>query len=769
MAKRVGWVLRVFLPAVVIVVWLVAASFGGPTFGKLSEVSTNDQASFLPASAESTEAGEWQQRFSDSDAIPAVVVLSSADGSVLDQQTLGELATLTTTIGGVEGVAPAGEEATVAGPIPSEDGVAVEFIVPIADSEHVDVVVASMRTALTDAVPSGIDVYVTGPAGLTADLVGAFGGIDGILLLVAVGAVFVILLIVYRAIILPFLVLFTSVFALTAAILLVYAFASWGWITLNGQSQGILSILVIGAATDYSLLLVARYREALQSERSPVAAMKRAWRAAIEPIAASAATVVLALLCLLFSDLNSNRSLGPIAAIGIVFSFLAAVTLLPALLVLFGRVGFWPFAPKLAAPHEHAAASGAGAAAVGAAPAPARDAAAAGSAPAAPAVAGSPEFVGASAHPGRHVHAAHAATPAGATGLEGASALWRRVGGLVARRPRWTWLVSALLLAAACLGLLQLRANGIAQTDVVLGASNARDGQQVAAEHFPAGSGSPVIVIADQSDADAVLAAVTATDGVDSASLYAGNVRPGTEAQPVVVDGRVMIEAVLSVEADSLEAEDVVRSLRSDLPSVDPGVLVGGPTAVDLDTNTTAQADLVKIIPIVLAVILVILILLLRAVVAPLILIGSVILSYAVTLGVSALVFNHILGFPGADASVPLFGFVFLVALGVDYNIFLMTRVREESLAIGTRPGILRGLSMTGGVITSAGIVLAATFAALAVIPILFLVQIAFIVAFGVLLDTVIVRSLLVPALSYDIGRAIWWPSKLARSGPTAR
>lgn len=762
MAKRIGWVLRVFLPAVVIVAWLVAASFGGPTFGKLSEVSTNDQASFLPANAESTEAGEWQQRFSDSDAIPAVVVLSSADGSALDQQTLGEIATLTTTIGGVEGVAAAGEEATVAGPIPSEDGVAVEFIVPIADTEHVDDVVAAMRTALTDAVPSGIDVYVTGPAGLTADLVGAFGGIDGILLLVAVGAVFVILLVVYRAIILPFLVLFTSVFALTAAILLVYAFASWGWITLNGQSQGILSILVIGAATDYSLLLVARYREALHSERSPVAAMKRAWRAAIEPIAASAATVVLALLCLLFSDLNSNRSLGPIAAIGIVFSFLAAVTLLPALLVLFGRVGFWPFAPKLTAPHEHVGAgtgtgAGAGTGASGAAATEEQ------------VTAGSPELAGAAAHPGRHVHAAHASTPAGATGLEGASALWRRVGGLIARRPRWTWLVSALLLAAACLGLLQLRANGIAQTDVVLGASNARDGQQVAAEHFPAGSGSPVIVIADQADADTVLDAVTATDGVDSASLYAGNVRPGTPSQPVVVDGRVMIEAVLSVEADSLEAEDVVRTLRADLPAVDPGALVGGPTAVDLDTNTTAQADLVKIIPIVLAVILVILILLLRAVVAPLILIGSVILSYAATLGVSALVFNHLLGFPGADASVPLFGFVFLVALGVDYNIFLMTRVREESLAIGTRPGILRGLSMTGGVITSAGIVLAATFAALAVIPILFLVQIAFIVAFGVLLDTVIVRSLLVPALSYDIGRTIWWPSKLARSGSTAR
>jgi RND superfamily putative drug exporter len=232
----------------------------------------------------------------------------------------------------------------------------------------------------------------------------------------------------------------------------------------------------------------------------------------------------------------------------------------------------------------------------------------------------------------------------------------------------------------------------------------------------------------------------------------------------VVKDGRVLIQATLEAEPDSAAAEEVVRELRATLPSADADVLVGGVTAVALDTNETAQSDLVKIIPIVLGVILLILMLLLRSIVAPVLLIGSVVLSYAAALGVSALVFNGIFHFPGADAAVPLFGFVFLVALGVDYNIFLMTRVREESLRLGTRPGILRGLGLTGSVITSAGIVLAATFAALAVIPILFLVQIAFIVAFGVLLDTVIVRSLLVPALSYDIGRAIWWPSKLWRS-----
>jgi len=305
----------------------------------------------------------------------------------------------------------------------------------------------------------------------------------------------------------------------------------------------------------------------------------------------------------------------------------------------------------------------------------------------------------------------------------------------------------------------------VQQTDVILSQSDAVDGQAVVAKHFDAGSGSPVLIVAPESEAEAVLTATEKTDGIASAAYYTGGGRPqpGTPADPVVKDGHVLIQATLASEPDSAQAEKVVKGLRESL-STDGSVLVGGVTAIALDTNETAQSDLIRIIPIVLAVILLILMLLLRSIVAPVILIGSVVLSYAAALGVSALVFNHVFGFPGADAAVPLFGFVFLVALGVDYNIFLMTRVREESLRIGTRPGILRGLGLTGSVITSAGIVLAATFAALAVIPILFLVQIAFIVAFGVLLDTVVVRSLLVPAVSYDIGRAIWWPSKLSRS-----
>ena len=695
------WV-RVFFPAFIVVLWFIGAGFGGPTFGKLEEVSSNDQASFLPANAESTEAGELQEAFTESTAVPAVIVVESE--TEIPPQELALYDELAVQLTEVPGLEPAAEgQPAVIGPIPSEDGLAIQYIASVSDDAELGEVVIELREVLEVELPAGTEGYVTGPVGFTADLVSAFGGIDGILLAVALAAVFVILLAVYRALILPFLVLFTSVFALATSILLVYAFALWGWIELSGQSQGILSILVIGAATDYALLLVARYREALTEFSSKWDAMKVAYRASVEPIIASGATVILALLCLLFSDLNSNRSLGPIAAIGIVFSMLAALTLLPAFLLLFGRIAFWPLWPKAG---THAA----------------------------------------GVH-GRNV-----------TGLEGLRGIWKRVGRLISRSSRPVWIVSLLVLVAGSLGLLQLQASGVPQSSLILTPSNAVDGQNALARHFNAGAGSPVTIIAPEGQEDGVLDVLEGQEGVAEATVVAD------EAGAVVVrDGNVLVRATLDYQADSAEAEELVKQLRAELDAVSPEVLVGGVTAVALDTNETAQADLTKIIPIVLVVILVVLMLLLRSVLAPLLLIGSVVLSYATALGVSALVFNNLLGFDGADASVPLFGFVFLVALGVDYNIFLMTRVREESLRIGTRPGILRGLGVTGGVITSAGVVLAATFAALGVIPILFLAQIAFIVAFGVLLDTVIVRSLLVPALAYDIGRKIWWPSKLAQ------
>jgi RND superfamily putative drug exporter len=691
------WI-RIVAPLILVLIWLGVSSLGGPTFGTISTVVNNDQASYLPATAESTQVQTDLKRFFPSDTVPAIVVYARSAGITADDTRA--VAERVTALGSIDGVG------SVAGPIPSTDGAALEVFVPVKSSADETTVIAEIRKTAVESAPSGLTSYTTGPAALGVDFGAAFGGIDGILLLVALLAVFVILLVVYRSLLLPILVLLTSTFALTGSILIVYLLAKAGVITVTGQSQGILSILALGAATDYSLLLVARYREALVTHRLPWEAMRVALRAAVEPIVASAATVILGVLCLLLSGLNSNRGLGPVAAVGIFFALLAALTALPALLVLFGRTAFWPFRPKYVEPEDGV-------------DAPVK-------------------------------------TPR----------LWGAVGRLISRRPRTVWITSVLLLGAAALGLLQLQASGVPQTDLLLTQSDSVDGQKLLAKHFDAGSGSPVYVVTAKADADRVVALATATRDVADAAVYTGaSGAPGAPAGPVkVVDGTVLVEATLSVQADSDAAEQVVTTLRDKLPAVDPAAKVGGVTALALDTNTTATEDLRVIIPVVLLVVLLVLMLLLRSIVAPLLLIGTVVLSYAATLGVSALVFNHLFGFPGADPSVPLFGFVFLVALGVDYNIFLMTRVREESLRLGTRPGIVRGVQATGGVITAAGIVLAATFSALQVIPILFLVQIAFIVAFGVLLDTILVRSLLVPALSYDLGRRIWWPSKLAKA-----
>ena len=760
MKQRQDWSpklwLRILLPSVLVIVWLVIAGLGGPTFGKISEVSTNDQAGFLPASAESTEVNALQAEFRESDNIPAVIVIEKDSGAITPEE-LAEFATLTQDLAEIPGVAPEveGEAPSIVGPIPSEDGEAIQYLVFLdASGEELESSVEEMRETVKADIPSGFSAYVTGPAGFLADLVAGFAGIDGILLVVALLAVFIILLIVYRALLLPVLVLLSSVFALSGSILGIYYLAYFDIIKVSGQSLGILSILVIGAATDYALLLVARYREALYEVQSTWAAIGRAFRGSFEPILASAATVIAALLLLLFSDLNSNKALGPIAAFGIGFAFLAAVTFLPAVLIIFGRAAFWPFVPR----------------------------------------------------PGKlkTVEESGPTIP----GLEGITGLWKRIGTLVAKRPRTVWVITLIVLLIGAAGLPSFKATGVPQTDFLLGENiDSVDGQAVLAEHFDAGSGAPVIIIADESnyeevmDAAAELEGVTevavlpdlsavpaqagppagvATDGAAQAGPPAGVSSDGVSSDgappsgpptsvladlpPLVSDdGKVLIEATIDYQSDSAEAEALVTQMRTDLKQIDESVLVGGETAIALDTNVTAQADLVKIIPLVLIVILLILMLLLRSILAPVLLILTVVVSFATTLGVSAIVFNNILGFPGADASVPLFGFVFLVALGIDYNIFLMTRAREESLGIGTRPGMLRGLAVTGGVITSAGVVLAATFAALAVIPILFLVQLAFIVAFGVLLDTILVRSLLVPALVYDIGPKAWWPSKLAK------
>ncbi|MCR3722503.1 MULTISPECIES: MMPL family transporter [Prauserella salsuginis group] len=676
-------ILRWLTPALLIIIWLIVGGVGGPFAGKLSEVAENDNAAFLPETAESTNVAALERKFTDDESVPAIVVAErTADVTRADRRFLAETSAEFTEIPGVPGELPP--------PIPSDDGRALQLVVPIAADVAPDTAVEQIRELLASDRPEGLTVLVTGPAALGADLGEAFGGIDGLLLLVAGSVVALILILVYRSPLLPVLVLLSGVFALGLASLVVYLLTDHGVIDLNGQSQGILFILVFGAATDYALLLVSRYREQLRDSDDRLAAMAAAWKATIEPIAASAGTVILGVLCLLFSDLRSNQGLGPVAAIGIGSALVAATTFLPAVLAVFGRSAFWPYRPKLGPPH--------------------------------------PEESG----------------------------FWRRIAARVGSSPRLIWVATTVVLLVGAAFLPQLRASGTAESDVFLNEVDSVAGQEVLSEHFVAGSGSPAVIISD-ADRVADVAAAAQVDGVSEVSITTGpNGKPRTEG------GLTRIEATLSDPADSESAVATVERLRNAVhavPSAD--AKVGGRTATLLDTQNISERDRTLIVPIVLVVIFAVLALLLRSLLAPLLLIATVVLSFAATMGVSALVFNHILDFPGADPVVPLFGFVFLVALGIDYNIFLMTRVREETLRRGTRAGVQRGLTVTGGVITSAGVVLAATFAALAVLPILFLAQIAFVVAFGVLLDALIVRSLLVPALAIDIGGRIWWPSRL--------
>ncbi|MET9700902.1 MMPL family transporter [Streptomyces sp. NPDC006529] len=695
--KRTPRWARWLVPVVLLVVWLGIGGTLGPYAGKLGEVATNDQAAFLPRSAESTKVLDARKAFEPSASVPAIVVWEARGGARVSDAQQQDATRAVAALAGREGVTAAPSPA-----LRSDDGRALQAVVPLAPDlgKELPAVLDEVRSAVT-AVP-GLTAQIAGPAATQADLSDAFAGIDGILLAVALGAVLLILLLVYRSVLLPLVIIISAVFALGLACAVVYALADRGVVRVDGQVQGILSILVIGAATDYALLLAARFREELAAHEDRTAAAVAAVRRSAGAITASAATVALGLLALLASDLTNNRALGPVGAIGILCSLLATLTFLPAVLVLLGRGAFWPASPK-------------------------------------------PSDATADGHP-----------------------VWRRVAGVIDRAPRRVWVSTTLLLLVLAAFAPTLAARGVPLDEIFVKDAPSVAAQENLGRHFPGGSGQPAVIIADASAAAEVRAAAEGTPGVASAAAVTAAGRPGG-GEPLVVDGRIRVDAVLGTAADSDAAKNTVRMLRERVHAV-PGAnaLVGGYTAQQYDTERTAARDRTVIVPVVLGIILLILVLLLRSLLVPVLLVATVALNFLATLGVSALVFQHLLGFSGTDASVPLYGFVFLVALGVDYNIFLMSRVREETRDHGVRQGVLRGLTTTGGVITSAGVVLAATFAALTVIPLAFLVQIAFIVAFGVLLDTLVVRSLLVPALVIDIGPRSWWPGSPSRRDPAS-
>jgi putative drug exporter of the RND superfamily len=668
--------------------WVVALAVLAPLAGKLTSVQDNQMGSWLPSGAESTKVLQITERFRSSNELPAIVVYEKPSG--LSQTELATIAEHARKFAGVERV-----DRDVAGPIPSTERPnpqAVQVIVPINAGtdgwDKLPSLVKQLRDIATTGL-SGVSVHVTGPAGSGADQADAFAGIDGTLLYAALIVVIGMLLLTYRSPVLWLLPVLTVGVALYAAQGVIYLLAKHAGLTVNGQSAGILTVLVFGAGTDYALLLVARYREELRRHKDRHEAMAFALHRAGPAIWASAATVIVGMVCLTFADLNSTAGLGPVAAIGVGVALLAMVTLLPALLVIFGRWMFWPVRPAFG------------------------------------------------------------------TADRTERGVWSRVGGSIARRPRVVWAATALVLGVLALGSLSLKADGLTNAGAFSGSTpDSVVGEQVLARHFPAGSAQPVEVVARADKAAEVREVFGSVSGV----------APGSVKEPVVKDGYAYLEGTLTDAPDSAAAKATLDRVRDAIHRV-PGAdaKAGGQTAILHDVATANTHDRNLIIPIVLVVVFLILAGLLRALVAPLVLMATVVLSFFAALGISAFFFNHVFGFEGADASFPLFVFVFLVSLGIDYNIFLMTRVHEESRQWGTRKGALNGLSATGGVITSAGLVLAGTFAVLGTLPLTFTAELGFTVAVGVIIDTIIVRAILVTSLTLDIGRWMWWPHRLYR------
>jgi RND superfamily putative drug exporter len=590
----------------------------------------------------------------------------------------------------------------VAPPQVSPDGSVALLAVPISTiggDTAVTLKVKDLRSALA-RWPAELNPQVSGGPAFTTDLTAVFDGADVTLLAVTTGVVALLLLLTYRS---PFLWLVplvvvagTEQVTLRAVETLVPALG----IPLDtGATTGIASILVFGAATDYALLLIARYREELRGQEDRFQAMSTALRRTAKTILASGGTVILAVLTLLLSQLESNRALGVACAIGVLLAITSSLFVLPAALVLCGRGLFWPFVPKVGSP----------------------------------------------AREGR---------------------IWGRLGTAVASRPIPVALLATALLAGLAAGALGLR-TGLSETEQFRVKPEAVLGAQVLAKAFPAGTTQPITVLTNPKAAQAVTAKAKTVNGVASASV-------GETA-----GGLAKVDVVLTAEPGTTASDTAIRTLRDTVagipasqpsgtpasaaasPASNPGALVGGQIAAALDLKDANSQDRRTILPLILLLVGAVLVLLLRSLLAPVLLVATVIASFFASLGASWLLFDHVLGFPALDSGVVLLSFLFLVALGVDYNIFLVTRAKEDAQQSGTRAGMLSALRVTGGVITSAGVLLAAVFAVLGVLPLIVLTQIGIIVSVGVLLDTLLVRTVLVPALVFITGDTFWWPANI--------
>jgi putative drug exporter of the RND superfamily len=680
---------------VTVAVWVVLGVAGYLGRSEIGDATATGQTSFLPADAESTRAVDALQRFGGGEEVPAVIVFERPGGlRPADLNAIGRIGAGIDRLGltgatpvidpfSAEARKPLGDVARIAngvGPI-SRDGEAALVVLALDAADRGAVVsgVGKVRRYLAEHARPGLRAYVTGPAGIAADLERVADDAGATLLVATLGLVLVLLLVVYRAPVLALLPLLVVGAAYLVAIGIAYLLIEAGWIVVNAEGTMLLLVLVFGAGTDYSLLLVHRYREKLREGSHRADALPAALAESMPAIAASGATVIAAVLVLLLAELESTHWLGPILAIGIATMLLAAFTLLPALLALLGDRAFWPGAVSPASQ--------------------ARD-------------------------------------------------RWTRVAELVRRR-------SGRIVIAVCAALVVLALGNLTHHGTIgfgqgiTRPTNSSRGTEALDRHFPPGLGSPLNAVVA---AERVGAVARGLERLPAVQLALPVPAPSDAEEAVVV-------LVLRGNPYSSDASDAVREVRNRLHAIDPSGLLGGLPVENYDVEQTNSRDTKLIVPLILLVVGLILAALLRALVAPAYLIVTVVASFAATLGLVTFAFTALLGIEGLAFNLVLMAFLFLVALGVDYNIFLMARAREEATAHGTREGILAALVNTGGVVTGAGLILAGTFATLTLLPLEELVQIGATVAIGVLLDTFVVRALLIPAITYRLGERTWWPS----------
>ena len=699
---------------VVVVLWLLAAAVCQPIGAKLTDETTDDTESFLPESAESTEVVRiLDDEFETGETTNGIIVYRRKGGLTAEdrQKILDDAEKLQIARDGAEPEVPLTEDPQVPfqpdsppGLVSKDGDVAYTYLtIPTADDFDVQ---GERGLAARDIIeeepgPPGLEVLLTGDLGFGADAHEVFDSIDAKLLFATVLLVLVLLGAIYRAVMVALSPLIVVFFAYTVATAFIYALAKGGE-TVSSNSTTILVVLMFGVGTDYCLLLVSRYREELHRLQDKHEAMRQALSRSGPAILASGLTVSLAMLVLRLADAGNTSSLGPVAAIGVFTAMVAGLTLLPALLTIFGRRGFWPRSKTVAYDPQRAT----------------------------------------EVRPG----------------------VWRRVGDRVLERPLPALLVTSLAFAAGALGLFAYKVD-YSTTTFFKKEVDAVEGFEILGEEFPQGVLAPTTLLVEREDGPVTRADVAkAVRAVEGVKDVAGALPTGLTSR----DGMIAsVDVVLNSDPLEKSSLDVTPELRDAVADLGPGLtgLIGGTTAINYDFDKATQEDFRLIAPVALLLIAIILAILLRALVAPLVLIASVVLSFLCTLGVSVLFIRYVVGDAGLDASIPTFAFIFLVSLGIDYTIFLMARVREEARLHGTREGTLRAISATGPVITSAGIILAGTFSVLMTLPVTFTFDLGLMVALGILLDTFVVRTIMVPAAVELIGDRIWWPSTAQAGG----